>query len=246
MLLPHDMGVIAEGAVKILREKLDDYQALLFGPGAGCEKTTRDFLEQLLQKPDEMPNRPKRRIGFGGTNSSEDEKSDKSTTHELPPLVIDADGLNLLSELDEWWKLLPENTIITPHVGEMARLAQMENKEIVQNRWQIAREKAAEWQVIILLKGAHTLIAAPNGDLAVLPFKSDALATAGTGDVLAGLIVGLLAQGVEPYDATVSGAYIHGLAGQIAADRAHARSVVASDVLAMVGQSFRLIGDKLG
>lgn len=246
MLLPHDMGVIAEGAVKVIREKLDDYQSLLIGPGIGREKTTHEFLEQLLQESTETVTRPKRSLGFGGTNTKDEEESDESSSHELPSLIIDADGLNLLSEIEAWWKHLPEKTIITPHVGEIARLAQMENDEVVQNRWQIAREKAVEWNVIVLLKGAHTLIAAPDGELAVLPFKSDALATAGTGDVLAGLIVGLLAQGSEPFKAAVTGAYIHGLAGQIAANQSHARSVVASDVLASIGLAFRSIGDKLG
>ena len=111
--------------------------------------------------------------------------------------MIDADGLNLLSEIDEWWKHLPEGTILTPHPGEMARLAGTEIQDVQSKRWQIAEEKAREWNVVLVLKGAHTLIAAPDGRVAVLPFKTSALATAGTGDVLAGVDRGNAGAGVE-------------------------------------------------
>ena len=151
---------------------------------------------------------------------------------QLPPLIIDADALNLLSEIDCWWKLLPPDTVITPHPGEMGRLAKSSIGDIQSNRWEIARAKAAEWNVNLVLKGAHTLIAHPSGVVTALPFKSDALSTAGTGDVLAGLISGLVGHGVKPYEAAVAAGYIHGLAGNIAAERlGNTRSVVASDVL---------------
>ncbi len=151
---------------------------------------------------------------------------------KLPHLVVDADGLNVLSELDDWWKRLPAETVITPHPGEMGRLAKCSTDEVQSNRWQIAAEKAAQWNVILVLKGAHTLIASPDGRVTALPFKSDALSTAGTGDVLAGLITGFIAQGVNPYDAAVLAGYVHGLAGDIAArDQGNTRSVIAGDVL---------------
>jgi NAD(P)H-hydrate epimerase len=92
--------------------------------------------------------------------------------------------------------------------------------------------------VNIVLKGAHTLIANPSGVITVLPFKSDALSTAGTGDVLGGLISGLIGQGVKAYDAAVAGGYIHGLAGNIAAElRGNTRSVIASDVLNSISEA---------
>ncbi|HLV35678.1 MAG TPA: NAD(P)H-hydrate dehydratase [Spirillospora sp.] len=161
---------------------------------------------------------------------------------ELPALVIDADGLNLLAEIPNWWEQLPPNTIITPHPGEMARLSGLSTGEIQSNRVRIAREKAAEWSVILLLKGAHTLIASPVGDLTTLPFKTDALAKAGTGDVLAGIIVGLLAQGVAPYEAAIAGGYVHGLAGELAAQRVStSRSVLASDVSAHLAEALMRI-----
>ncbi len=151
---------------------------------------------------------------------------------KLPHVVIDADGLNLLSEIDKWWKYLPTDTIITPHPGEMGRLAKISTEEVQANRWQLAAEKAAEWNLILVLKGAHTLIAAPDGRVTALPFKSDALSTAGTGDVLAGLITGFVGQGVLPYEAAVLAGYVHGLAGNLAAEaQGNTRSVIAQDVL---------------
>lgn len=159
-------------------------------------------------------------------------------TQKLPPLIIDADGLNLLSEIDEWWTRLPAETVITPHPGEMGRLAKMSTEEVQADRWKIAAEKAAAWNVILVLKGAHTLVAAPDGRITALPFKSDALSTAGTGDVLAGLIAGFLGQGVAAFDAAVLAGYVHGLAGEFAAQKqGSTRSVIAGEVLNSIGDA---------
>lgn len=255
LLLPHDMGVIAESAVSVLVDEIDTYKSLLIGPGLGTDKTTRDFLAQLLAQSTKQAAPPKRKLGFASLVDDDDETHDEQKTVTLPPLVIDADGLNLLAEMDDnneqsesdetkegqitWHKRLPENTIITPHPGEMARLAKMDTREVVENRWTLAREKAAEWQTIILLKGAHTLIAHPDGRMAVLPFKNHALATAGTGDVLAGLIAGLLAQGIKPYEAAIIGGYLHGFAGDIAAAHIRSgRSMIAGDVIHALATAF--------
>ncbi len=159
--------------------------------------------------------------------------------NDLPPLLLDADALNCLSRLRNFWKRLPANTIITPHIGEMARLTQHSTAEIDADRWTFARRYAESWQVVLLLKGAHTLIAAPDGRTSVIPYKTDALGTAGTGDVLAGLIAGLLAQGLTAFDSARLGAYIHALAGTIAAQTVgSSRSVIASDVLGALGPAF--------
>lgn len=246
LMLPHDMGVIADGGAKILREKFADYKALLIGPGMGREKATRDFVVKVLSKPKITASHTKKVIGFQVKSTEVEETPVSDSEETIPSLVIDADGLNLLSEIEEWWKLLPPNTILTPHVGEMARLAGIENEEINENRWQIACEKSAEWGVVLLLKGAHTVIASPDGEFAVLPFKTDALATAGTGDVLSGLIVGFLAQGLSSFDAALVGGYIHGAAGIVAAQQQSSRSVVASDVLNTIGVVLQRITDKLG
>ena len=132
----------------------------------------------------------------------------------LRTTVIDADGLNVLAKIDEWWKFIPENTILTPHPKEFARLAGIEDtKKVIENRVQLTQEKAKEWNAIIVLKGAYTVIAAPDGRTAMSPFASAKLATAGTGDVLAGAIAGLLTQGVEPFEAASAGVWLHAWAG---------------------------------
>ena len=181
-------------------------------------------------------------MGFAGRPADHDEDTNSASEAKLPPLVIDADALNLLSEIEQWWTYLPEETIITPHPGEMGRLAKMDTQDLLANRWEIAAAKAAEWKVILVLKGAHTLIAAPDGRVAVLPFKTDALAKAGTGDVLAGMITGFLAQGVSAYDAALVGGYVHGLAGTLATRKVgNRRSVIAGDVVAALADSLKLM-----
>lgn len=162
--------------------------------------------------------------------------------HNPPALIIDADGLNLLSEQDHWWQKLPPDTVITPHPGEMSRLSGLSTHDIQANRQEIAVQKAAEWQVMLLLKGAHTLIAAPDGRVAMLPFKTDALAKAGSGDVLSGVIAGLLAQGLNAFDAAAVGGYVHGLAAVLAHQHmGTSRSVMASDVIAHLSSALTRI-----
>lgn len=237
LLFPHDMGALSADAAPLVRQEAANYSALLIGPGWGRDKTTRELLARLL---DDDATRPMRRvIGFSSASESDNQESENRA---LPPLVIDADGLNLLSELDEWWTRLPAGTILTPHPGEMARLAGTDTKDVQSRRWQIAQEKAGEWKVILVLKGAHTLIAAPDGRTAALPFKTSALAHAGTGDVLAGAIAGMLAQGLAPYDAAVVAGYLHGLAGEQAALKIGSeRSVIAGDVIDALPEAFRLL-----
>ena len=238
-MLPHDMGVIADGAASVVAKELHKMAALLVGPGINTEKTTGEFLEKLLKQPQSAAKKPKRSLGFG--TSSDDNNNEDDETVSLPPLVIDADGLNLLAEIDTWWELLPENTILTPHPAEMGRLTGIETSEVQSNRWNIARENATKWNCVVVLKGAHTLIATPSGEVYVLPFKTDALATAGTGDVLAGLITGFLAQKVDAIDAAIVGSYVHGLAGMLAAEDQNSRSVLASDVISQIGEALQRI-----
>ncbi len=233
LLLPHDMGVIAENAAEILHDELTGYSALLMGPGWGREDTTRDFLQTILNS--NSLQHSKRSIGFAPSSTGSGSAEDPANARRLPPLVIDADGLNLLSTIDNWWELLPPNTILTPHPGEMARLTGLTREDVQAERLSLAEEKAKAWDCVVLLKGAHTVIAAPDGQLAVLPFAVPALATAGTGDVLAGAIAGLLGQQVAPFKAALAAGYLHGLAGQLAAQTLRsARSVTATDVLAQL------------
>lgn len=133
---------------------------------------------------------------------------------DLPPLVVDADGLNYLAAQADWPRMLPAGSILTPHVGEMRRLA---GGMTADNLIVWAQQQAAAWGHIVVLKSARTVVAAPGGEALLLPFPNPALATAGSGDVLAGAILGLLAQGAPPYWAACLGAYLHALAGQQAA-----------------------------
>ncbi|MBQ4514888.1 MAG: NAD(P)H-hydrate dehydratase [Anaerolineaceae bacterium] len=147
-------------------------------------------------------------------------------------IVLDADALNLLSRSPEWFETVPENCVLTPHPGEMARLCRMSVAEVQENRAKLALAKAAEWHHIILLKGAHTVIASPEGYYVVLPYVTSALSVAGSGDVLAGIIAGFAAQGKPAFDAAWLGGEVHARAGLLAADTfGNPYSVMAGDLL---------------
>jgi ADP-dependent NAD(P)H-hydrate dehydratase / NAD(P)H-hydrate epimerase len=226
-LLPHERGFISREAVKKLSEGFERATALLVGPGFGMEDTTQGFLEDLftgISAPKKAPGR----IGF---LQEQETKKEEAAAH-LPPLVIDADGLKLLAKVKDWEKALPAPAVLTPHPGEMAILTGLSTEEIQADRTGVAVKYAKKWGQVVVLKGAFTVIAAPDGNSTVIPVASPALARAGTGDVLSGLIVGLLAQGLDAYDAAVAGAWIHAQAGLIAADDlGSAASVLAGDVL---------------
>lgn len=223
--LPDDMGVLNTDAAGILAEKIKGYQALLVGPGLSTEKETVAFVRRLL---DVEPPAKKAHIGFQVSAAESAPEKVK-----LPPLVVDADALNALAEVDGWAERLPRPSILTPHPGEMARLMRLQDKVALdQDRIGTACKMAAEWGHIVLLKGAFTVIAHPDGQAVVLPFANPALATAGSGDVLAGALVGLLAQGLGPFEAALCGAYLHGLAGEMARRDIGDAGAVASDALA--------------
>jgi NAD(P)H-hydrate epimerase len=157
---------------------------------------------------------------------------DNLLDQQLPAMVVDADALKLLAEIDNWPQRLPELSILTPHPGEMSILCGLEARTIQADRLAVAERFAAEWKHILVLKGAFTVVAAPDGRTAVNPIASSALATAGTGDVLAGLITGLRAQGMEAFEAAYAGAYLHALAGQRAAERLGGEAgVIAPDII---------------
>jgi NAD(P)H-hydrate epimerase len=228
LLLPHEMGVIAVDAAKVVSDNLERISAVLVGPGFGVEDTTKEFLARFISAE------PKRkRSGLGFVQNKPDDGS--AELEKLPPLVIDADGLKLLSKIPDWSEYLGESAVLTPHPGEMAVLTGLSVKEIQADRVSVAERFAQEWGHVVILKGAHTVIAAPDGQTAIIPLASPALARAGTGDVLAGLIVGLRAQGVESFPAAVAGAWIHAQAGLTAADiLGNSASVLAGDVLSAV------------
>ncbi len=225
VLLPHEMGNIAGNALSALTKSLESASALLVGPGLGLEAKTREFLEGLLTGKSNAKKQTSQ-IGFVRQEANED------ASITLPPMVVDADGLKLLAKISDWHKLLSPLSVLTPHPGEMAALTGLSKDEIQNDRETIAAKFAREWGHVVVLKGAFTVIASPHGQMTVIPVASPALARAGTGDVLAGLIVGLRAQGLDAYDAAVAGAYIHAEAGLIAAeDLGTTACVLASDVL---------------
>jgi ADP-dependent NAD(P)H-hydrate dehydratase / NAD(P)H-hydrate epimerase len=148
------------------------------------------------------------------------------------PTVVDADGLRHLVQIQDWNAKIFPSTILTPHIGEMSALTGLSKEEIQENKNEIAFKYARKWGHVVVLKGAFTVIASPDGQMTVIPVASPALARAGTGDVLAGLIVGLRAQGLDAYSAAIAGAYIHAEAGLIAAeDLGTTASVLAGDLL---------------
>ncbi|NWG08617.1 MAG: NAD(P)H-hydrate epimerase [Chloroflexi bacterium] len=229
VLLPHEAGMIADTGAEVLAKNFEKSNALLIGPGFGTEETTKEFIENLLEgKYTAKKSTP--RIGF--VHNSETARKEEDANAKPPPMVVDADGLKLLAQIKDWHRKLPAFSILTPHPGEMAVLTGLTKEEIQENRREIAARYAKEWGHIVVLKGAFTVVASPYENVTVIPVATPALARAGTGDVLAGLIVGLRAQGLDAYDAAVAGAWIHAQAGLYAADDlGTTASVMAGDVL---------------
>ena len=227
VLLPHQMGSIAAGGAEVLAKSFESASALLIGPGFGMENSTREFVENLIEGKFLAKKTPQR-IGFVHQESEKKEENNA----KLPPLVFDADGLKLLGKVKDWHTKIPAPAILTPHPGEMAALTDLSKELIQEKRQEIAAQYAKTWGHVVVLKGAFTVVASPDGRSTVIPVASPALARAGTGDVLAGIIVGLRAQGLEAYEAAVAGAWIHAQAGLYAADDlGTTASVLAGDVV---------------
>ena len=231
VVLPDDLGALIPDAVNVLRERLRDYDALLIGCGFGRDPKTIEFVQRLLDI------KPKSQLGF--PTKSEDRKTEPPPRI---PLVIDADALFALAQSGEWWtNLKPSTAILTPHPGEFATLTGLSRDEIQSNRIEVAKKYAMQWHQVVVLKGAFTAIASPEGRATILPFATPALATAGTGDVLAGTIVAMLAQKLNPYDAAIAGAYLHGLAGVIAEKEIGRAGVVAGDLVTRLPVALRQV-----
>jgi NAD(P)H-hydrate epimerase len=147
------------------------------------------------------------------------------------PLVIDADGLNAFDGHTEALTLGPAPRVLTPHLGEMSRLCGVTTAALESRRIDAAREWAQRWRSVVVLKGAPTVTASPEGEATVNPTGNPGMATAGTGDVLTGAIAALLAQGLAPYDAARLAVYAHGLAGDLAVSERGQYGLSAGDVL---------------
>ncbi|MCB9267341.1 MAG: NAD(P)H-hydrate dehydratase [Lewinellaceae bacterium] len=155
------------------------------------------------------------------------------------PMVIDADALNILGREKGWQKHIPKGSILTPHPKEFERLFGKAANGFERNERQI--EKAQELGIHIVLKGAHTCIAAPDGNCFFNSTGNPGMATAGSGDVLTGIITGILAQGYEPLKAALLGVYLHGLAGDLAAQKCGQEAMIAGDITEQLGAAYKML-----
>jgi hydroxyethylthiazole kinase-like uncharacterized protein yjeF len=194
-------GIIAAGAIKVITDNCKQYNTLLAGCGLGQDPGTVEFVASLIGES------------------------------ELPNLIIDADGLNAIAGITEWWNKLKDDAVLTPHPGEMSRLSGLNISEIQSDRINITRRFAAEWRKTVVLKGAYSVIATADGRCRVSPYANPGLASAGTGDVLAGIIAGLSAQGLTPFDAAALGVYLHGRTGEMVREILGDTGMIASDLL---------------
>lgn len=209
----NSQGLISEQSLTKILELADKKQLIAIGPGLGVSEDSRNLLYNLVLQ------RP-------------------------CPLVIDADGLNSLAP---WPKNLigsqQKPIVITPHPGELARLLSLTTSEISTDRINLVRKFAKEQQIIVVLKGEHSLIAAPDGEVYINPTANAGMATAGSGDVLTGIIAGLLAQAPnQALMSTIAGVYLHGLSGDLAAQSLGQRSLIASDITKNLSQAIISLG----
>ena len=226
--------LVTQARTEVMTEALDETH------DGAISHTALDRASQLAQKRSVIA------IGPGLSSSDESTRAfvREMVERRTAPMVIDADGLNALAPWPEGLKGSDEAPIIvTPHPGEMARLTGKTNAEIVADRIDVAREFATRRHIITVLKGSRTIIAAPDGQVYVNPTGNAGMATAGSGDALTGLVAGLLAQRPsEPLEATITAVYLHGFAGDLAANRLGMRSLVASDIIANLSEAMLKIG----
>lgn len=207
-------GFIDAQASKLVHESLPEYDVLLMGCGLSQHPAVVEFIRNcLLSMPPSLS----------------------------PALVLDADALNTLAQTSGWWQKLTSDAILTPHPGEMARLVALPMEEIQRERLKAAREAAALWAKTVVLKGAHTVVAAADGEARISGFTNPGLASAGTGDVLSGAIAGLLAQGLCHSAAAACGVYLHGIAGEMVKAELGDAGMVASDLLPALPRAIKKI-----
>jgi NAD(P)H-hydrate epimerase len=185
---PTAPGALAPRHVGPIMEAASAYDALAVGPGIGTHPSTQRFVLDLAAR-------------LAGEDGA-------------PPVVFDADGLNALAGAGSWPHPATPRWVLTPHPGEMGRLRGTSAGEVQADRLATARASAEEWGQAVVLKGAPSIVAAPDGRACLNAFADAALASAGTGDVLTGTVAGLLAQGLDPFDAAWVGSYLHALAAE--------------------------------
>lgn len=177
-------------------------------------------------------------VGCGMTPARDTERIVAALLGEEIPLVIDADGLNVLSRMTERLKETKTTPILTPHIGEMARLTGLSIPHIKEHRREVASRFAAEYGCVVVLKDAVTVIAAPDGKSEVCDRPNSGLAKGGSGDVLAGIIASFLARGLAPYEAAVVGMLLHSLAAQKTARALTEDAMLPSDIITHLPLAF--------
>lgn len=208
-----ESGHASHKAASSIVQILANSDSAVIGPGLGQSESIQEFIKQIL-------------LVEGPANC---------------PLVIDADAINVLANIPRWWDRLNFPSILTPHPAEMSRLLNENIAVVQQDRVEIAQRAAEKWGKVVVLKGAHTVIAAPDGRTCLSPFANPILASAGTGDVLSGIIGGMLAQGCDIYAAAIAGVYIHAMAGERISKTLGASGLLASDILYEIPQSMHFL-----
>jgi NAD(P)H-hydrate epimerase len=199
-------GIISPSAARLIHQSLNSYNTLLLGCGLGQTRPAVEFVENTLLRARAIP----------------------------LPLVLDADALNSLARIPNWWQRLTDDAILTPHPGEMARLTGMSVAEVQADRSGVAKRAAAAWNKTVVLKGAYTLIATADGRTRTCPTANPGLASAGTGDVLSGVIAGLSAQGLSLFDAASLGVFLHSEAAEMVRSQLGDSGMLASDLLPLL------------
>jgi hydroxyethylthiazole kinase-like uncharacterized protein yjeF len=225
MGLPEDDVEEVDPEPAIARILDHDHDAIVLGPGLRPGLATTELVRLLLHVPGESSDR--RPAGASPRSS------------ESPPMVVDAEALRSMATIGQWSEGVTRACVLTPHPGEFARLRAGDGLDPEADgdlssddaaRAAAAKDAAGRWKQVVVLKGARTVVAEPDGTVAVLPFENPALATGGTGDVLAGIIGALLAQGLGAGSAARLGAYLHGLAGDFVRERLGDSGLLASDL----------------
>ncbi len=233
----------ARNSASIVGKALADggrYNAIVIGPGLGRDEVATRFLSEMFEpsagsETQELPD-----AVFGIPRRAKQPDSEGKADITSFPLVLDADALNWLSGLENWQSRLDGRTcVLTPHVGEMARLLAIEPEMVADDPWTIARRAAQDWNQVVVLKHRFSCVATPAGELFVAPRMTPELATPGTGDVLAGLIGAIIAQGCEPAAASAIALYLGAQAGAIARLQRGTRSVIARDVIESLGAAIK-------
>lgn len=218
LLLPEEaVGLVAPAGWRQLTAAARDYDAAVVGPGLGRRAATLRRTANLLGELRQ-------------------------------PVVVDADALTALAARERWWRTLSAPAILSPHPGEFARLlrggaAPSSDDDAARER--AANEAARLWEHVVVLKGAHTVVAAPDGQLFRSAVATPALATAGSGDVLAGVMGALLAGGLSPLDAAGVGVAVHAAAGLLAEQRIGSAGVLSSDIARLLPEAISVLrGDE--